>query len=401
MTHMTTWIFTGRDDLAPAAEILRRGGFCAVPTETVYGLCVNGLDAGAVAALYELKGRPEIKPLSLMVPGPAAMEQYALDVPPQAAALAEAFWPGPLTIVLKARELIPSITRAGGATVGLRCPDHPMTLALLAKAGIPLAGPSANPSGAPSPKTAAEVLAYFDGRIDALLDGGACGLGKESTIIDLTSVPFRILRQGALAEDAIDDALVGAMKVVGLTGGSGSGKTTVLRYLEERGALGLDCDEVYHELLRGCAPMLAEIRARFPAAFPGGEFDRKTLGRIVFADAAALRELNAITHRYVFEEVRRRLRAHARSGGKMAAVDAVELIAGGLGTLCTLTVGVVADPDRRAARIMAREGISYEYARSRIDAQKPDAYYEQNCDRVIRNDGSEAELRAVCRELFS
>ena len=179
---MKTQIFTRRDDPAPAAEILRAGGFCAVPTETVYGLCVNGLDPNAVAALYELKGRPEIKPLSLMVAGASDMEKYAVDIPPQAYTLARAFWPGPLTIVLKAKDIIPSIVRAGGETVGLRCPDHPMTLELLRRAGLPLAGPSANPSGLPSPKTAEEVLSYFDGRIDALLDGGPCGVGRESTI---------------------------------------------------------------------------------------------------------------------------------------------------------------------------------------------------------------------------
>ena len=397
---MKTRVFTEGEDLAPAAEILRNGGFCAVPTETVYGLCVNGLDEAAVASLYELKGRPEVKPLSLMVAGPEAMDRYALDVPAQAYTLAAKFWPGPLTIVLRARDIVPGVTRAGGATVGLRCPDHPMTLSLLRQAGIPLAGPSANPSGSPSPRTAAEVLGYFDGKIDALLDGGECGIGKESTILDLSAAPYRVLRQGALDETAIDDALVGGMKVIGLTGGSGSGKTTAMNYLIERGALGIDCDEVYHGLLRECAPMLAEINARFPAAFPGGIFDRKALGRIVFADGAALADLNAITHRYVREEVRRLLRAHARSGGTLAAVDAVELICGGLSELCTLTVGVVADRRKRAARIMAREGISEEYALSRIDAQKSDEYYEQHCDRVIRNDGDRDELRARCRELF-
>ena len=397
---MITRVFTDTDDLSPAAEILQKGGFCAVPTETVYGLCVNGLDSGAVGALYELKGRPEVKPLSLMVPGADAMELYAREIPPQAYTLASKFWPGPLTIVLQARESIPSITLAGGSTVGLRCPDHPMTLSLLEKAGIPLAGPSANPSGKPSPKTAAEVLGYFDGRIDALLDGGPCGIGKESTILDLTATPYRILRQGALSEEAIDDALVAGMNVIGLTGGSGSGKTTAMNYLVERGALGIDCDEVYHDLLCNCEPMLSEIKARFPAAFPGGSFERKALGRIVFADSAALKDLNAITHRYVYDAVERLLRRHARAGGTLAAVDAVELIGGNLDRLCTLTVGVVADRKVRAARIMAREGISEEYALSRIDAQKSDEYYEQHCDRVIRNDGDRDELKARCCELF-
>ncbi|MBR6114267.1 MAG: threonylcarbamoyl-AMP synthase [Oscillospiraceae bacterium] len=397
---MKTRVFTDKEDLAPAAEMLKGGGLVAVPTETVYGLCVNGLDERAVAALYEAKGRPEVKPLSLMIPGAGAMDRYALDIPPQAYTLSEKFWPGPLTIVLRTKEIIPPITLSGGQTVGLRCPDHPMTLALLEKAGIPLAGPSANPSGRPSPKTAAEVLGYFDGRIDAVLDGGPCGIGRESTIIDMSDVPYRTLRRGALPDSEIDEALLGAMRVIGLTGGSGSGKTTAMKYLVERGALGIDCDEVYHRLLRECRPMLDEIRDRFPDAFPGGVFDRKALGRIVFADGAALTDLNKLTHRYVREEVRRLLRGHARMGGTLAAVDAVELIDGGLGELCSFTVGVVADRKARAARIMAREGIGEEYALSRIDAQKSDEYYERHCDHVLHNDGTREELHALCRELF-
>ena len=397
---METRIVTDQSGLAEAADILKNGGLVAVPTETVYGLCADGLDEQAVAALYEVKGRPEIKPLSLMVAGAEDMERYARDIPLQAYVLAEKFWPGPLTVVLPARDVVPAITLAGGSTVGLRCPDHPLTLSLLRDCGIPLAGPSANPSSAPSPKTAAEVLAYFDGKIGAVVDGGACGLGRESTIIDMSAVPYRTLRQGALPDSEIDEALLGAMHVIGLTGGSGSGKTTAMNYLVSRGALGLDCDEVYHRLLLECEPMLAELRSRFPAAFPGGVFARKALGRIVFADPDALRELNAITHRYVREEVRRLLLSAARSGVRTAVIDAVELIEGGLGALCTLTVGVVADPEKRAARIMAREGIGREYAMSRIAAQKSDEYYERHCDHVLHNDGTREELHALCRELF-
>ena len=309
-------------------------------------------------------------------------------------------WPGPLTIVLPARESVPSITLAGGSTVGLRCPDHPLTMELLRQAAIPLAGPSANPSGKPSPKTAGEVLAYFDGRIGAVLDGGACGLGRESTIIDMSALPYRILRQGALPEDAIDDVLVDQMKIYGLTGGSGSGKTTVLLYLTQRGALGLDCDEIYHELLRSSAPMLSELEEAFPAAFSDHVLDRKALGRIVFNDEDALRCLNAITHRYVTREVRRRLREHARNGGSSAVIDAVALIESGLGQLCDLTIGVTANPETRVRRIMAREGISEEYARSRIAAQHSDDFYASNCGAVLHNDGNMEELEARCAQLF-
>ena len=146
------------DHIEDAAQIIRAGGLVAVPTETVYGLAGNGLNEIAVKEIYEVKGRPEIKALSLMVPDESAMERYCEDVPDTAHTLARRFWPGPLTIVLRAKGEIPSIVLAGGKTVGLRCPDHPLTLKLLRKCALPLAAPSANPSGAESPKTAGQVL---------------------------------------------------------------------------------------------------------------------------------------------------------------------------------------------------------------------------------------------------
>ena len=185
-------------EIAQAADAIRAGQLVAVPTETVYGLAGNGLDPAAVAQIYEIKGRPAVKPLSLMVHDASAMARYCADVPPAAYTLAEAFWPGPLTLVLEAKkDVVPSIVRAGKDTVGLRCPAHPLTLSLLERARLPLAGPSANPSGAPSPTTAQQVLAYFDGQIEGVIDGGECTLSRESTILDLTQKPFKILREGA------------------------------------------------------------------------------------------------------------------------------------------------------------------------------------------------------------
>lgn len=384
-----------------AAEAVRKGSLVAVPTETVYGLCVNGLDSRAVAELYEIKGRPEIKPLSLMIPSPDHMDKYAREVPGAARALANRFWPGPLTIILPARtDVVPSIVRADGDTIGLRCPDHPMTLSLLFQCGVPLAGPSANPSGKPSPLTAEEVLAYFDGQIPWVLDGGRCGLGRESTILDMSTLPYRILRQGALDRDAISHALTDNLRLIGVTGGTGSGKTTVLQYLTDRGALGLDCDEIYHRLLLENEPMLAELRERFPGAFTVNGLDRKRLGALVFSDPEALEGLNQITHRYVAQEVHRRLEEFAWAGGSVAVIDAIALLESGLGELCDLTVGVIADKDTRVKRIMIREGISEEYARSRVDAQKNDAFFIARCHRVLRNDGTQAELEEQCRKLF-
>lgn len=380
--------------------IMRVGGLVAVPTETVYGLAGNGLDEKAVAEIYEVKGRPEVKPLSLMVHDAASMERYCENVPPQAYTLAKKFWPGPLTIVMKAKPCVPEIVRAGGETVGLRCPDHPLTLELLEKSGVPFAAPSANPSGEPSPKNADSVLKYFDGKIDAVLDGGECGIGCESTLIDLSRTPYRILRQGALPADEIADALVDSMKIIGITGGTGCGKTTALNELERRGALLIDCDAVYHRMLETDRPMLDEIEKYFPGAVIDGKLDRKALGAVVFTDEEALRDLNIITHRHINLEIRRILREHAMNGGTLAAIDAIELFSSGLAKRCTATIGVIADREVRIDRIMRRDGISREYAMMRVNAQRPNEYFIQKCSHVLENNGSQEEFIEKCRKTF-
>ena len=335
-----------------------------------------------------------------MVHDASAMARYCADVPPAAYTLAEAFWPGPLTIVLRAQDCVPEIVRAGGQTVGLRCPDHPATLALIEAAQLPLAAPSANPSGAPSPKTADDVLAYFNGQIAAVIDGGPCGIGRESTLVDLSHTPYRILRSAAVPDDAVWDALVRKMHIVGITGGTGCGKTTALMELERQGALVIDCDAVYHELLASNTAMLAEINARFPGTIENGTLQRKRLGAVVFADAAALDDLNAITHRYVRAEVRARLRAWARQGGTVAAIDAIALIESGLAELCTVTIGVTAPREVRIERLIAREGVTRDYAEARIDAQKPNEWFAQHCSYVLDNGGTLANFQRRCHQLI-
>ena len=375
-----------------AAGIIRRGGLVAVPTETVYGLAGNGLNESAVREIYEVKGRPAIKPLSLMVPDESAMEQYCEDVPQQAHALAQSFWPGPLTIVLKAKKAIPAIVLAGGETVGLRCPDHPLTLSLLRQCGLPLAAPSANPSGEASPKTAEQVLSYFDGKIDAVIDGGPCGVGRESTLIDLSRAPYRILREGALPPETIADALVQNLTIIGITGPSGVGKTTALTELSSQGALVLDCDALYHTLLENDAELLSALEEAYPGTVRDGSLDRGALGKIVF--------VNKITHRFVTREVDKRLRDFAMEGGELAAIDAVELISAGIAERCDAVVGVLSEREKRIGRIMRRDGISREAAERRVDAQKPDRYYEENCTHILLNNADADRFSADCRALF-
>jgi L-threonylcarbamoyladenylate synthase len=192
--------------LARAAALLREGGLVAMPTETVYGLAARASDGAAVARVYEAKGRPSFNPLIVHVGGIAGAERIA-EVSGPARALMERFWPGPLTLVLPLREgagVAPLVT-AGLPTVALRAPAHPVARALLAEAG-PLAAPSANPSGRVSPTTAGHVLAGLGGRIAAVVDGGACPVGVESTILALSPGP-RLLRAGGLPAEAIEAAL--------------------------------------------------------------------------------------------------------------------------------------------------------------------------------------------------
>ena len=379
-------------EIETAAVLLREGSLVAVPTETVYGLAGNGLDEKVIESIYEVKGRPAVKPISLMVPGPEAIDQLCTEVPEAARQLAERFWPGPLTLVLKAKESVPEILRAGGATVGLRCPRQEQTLRLLRELEFPLAVPSANPSGAESPKDAEQVLRYFDGKIAAVIDGGPCALGLESTVLDLSRTPYRILRQGSLPAEEIMDALVSEMTIVGITGGSGCGKTTALRELEKHGALLLDCDAVYHELLEKSGDLIAELEAAFPGTTENGVLRRERLAEIVFRDEKKLKLLNEITHRHIMAEVTRRLRAWAMEGGTLAALDAIELISSGLAEICSFTMAITASDETRIARIMARDGISHEKAELRIRAQHPNAYFEENCDFTVPNDGDTDEF---------
>ncbi|QAY71572.1 L-threonylcarbamoyladenylate synthase [Xylanimonas protaetiae] len=218
---MTALLHASRpEDVAAAAAILRDGGIAALPTETVYGLAGNALDAGVVGAIYAAKGRPSDNPLIVHVASVDDLPRVVREVPATARALADAFWPGPLTMVLPRRDVVPDRVTAGLDTVAVRVPDHEAFRAVLRAAGVPLAAPSANRAGSPSPTTAQHVLHDLDGRIPAVLDGGPCTVGVESTVVDLTSTPPRLLRPGGvsleqlravLGEVDVDPAVAGEL----------------------------------------------------------------------------------------------------------------------------------------------------------------------------------------------
>lgn len=190
-----------------AADIIKKGGLVAIPTETVYGLGANGLDEQAVIKIFEAKGRPQDNPLILHVAEPTEMEKFCHDIPKSAYLLAEKFWPGPLTMVLPARDIVPRRTTAGLDTVAVRCPDNDTTRQIIRLSGVPIAAPSANISGKPSTTTAQHVLHDHNGKIDAIVDGGPCRVGVESTIVDLTDERPRLLRPGGITPEQLMEVL--------------------------------------------------------------------------------------------------------------------------------------------------------------------------------------------------
>ena len=520
-------------DIELAGKLLAEGNLVAIPTETVYGLAANALSADAAAAIYAAKGRPQDNPLIVHIADLQQIGPLAREIPEGVWKMAEAFWPGPLTMIVKKSDIVPDGVSGGLDTVGIRLPSHPVARAIIRAAGVPLAAPSANLSGKPSPTTARDTARDMDGRIAAILDGGASKVGVESTVVDMTGAYPQVLRPGAITEEMIaavmgqastDAAVTRSLEageqpkapgmkyrhyapkapvllfegapedsyaalaaeagqaydgilcfeeyypalkaehtcrvyslgyswdhrtharrlfallrkfdgtrakriltqcprayganaatvnrlrkaagfaaknctdktVIGITGPSGSGKSTVSAMLRENGALVLDADAVYHQLT--CEPWLQEkLEARFPGVVQNGVLDRKKLGAIVFADAQALQDLNAITHGAVREELQRRTQEYT---GNLVVLDVPLLFESGIDRDCTLTVGITAPEAVRLQRICARDGIDAAYAKSRLDAQPKDDFYAAHCDALVKNDGDEAAFRKKMERLL-
>ena len=196
-------LVVGMDEIRYAAEILRSGGLAAFPTETVYGLGADAANERAVANIFTVKGRPADHPLIVHLAAADEIERWARDIPDSAWALAERFWPGPLTLILKRAPGVLDAVTGGQDTIGLRVPDHPVALALLKAFGGGIAAPSANRFGRVSPTSAAHVIAEFGDAVDCVIDGGSCKVGLESTILDLSGECPRVLRPGAVMPDML------------------------------------------------------------------------------------------------------------------------------------------------------------------------------------------------------
>ena len=545
---MRTKRLTTETDLA--AELLRSGGLVALPTETVYGLGANGLDEAAVAKIFAAKGRPNDNPLILHIASAEELPLYCADIPELAYRLTDAFWPGALTLVLKRRPVVPDAVTAGLGTVAMRCPDHALTLAVIAAAGLPIAAPSANVSGRPSPTTAAHVLEDMNGKIDAIVDGGTCTIGVESTILDLTTTPPHLLRPGGVSVEEIE-ALIGpidtqtravgaaetpvapgmkyrhyaprapmtllvgdaaqtaayiaaeaqtadgilcfaefaprlaafshvigmgrighseeqariifdalrrfdalavphiyaqcpaetalglavvnrlkkaaktivtmpeplaerkneSMKIIGLTGGSGTGKTTALHAMTALGAYPIDCDALYHRLLAEDAALRQALVDRFGAtvAKPDGGIDRVALGAIVFGDEAARRDLGGVTGSFIKPAIYAEIAKARAAGAPAAVIDAIGLIEGGYTALADRNIAITAPLEVRHARIMQRDAfLTEETAWARLRSQKSDDFFREMCDYVLENSGTEesrpafeAQVQALYRDILS
>ena len=208
---MKTQYFTVQDPRDPAlaavGDILRRGGLAAIPTETVYGLAANALNDDAVRGIFRAKGRPADNPLIVHISAFSQWEPLVQSIPEQAKQLADAFWPGPLTIILPKSARISSVVSGGLPTVAVRMPSHPVARAIIDNAGVPLAAPSANTSGKPSPTTAQHVRDDMDGKIDCIVDAGPCSVGVESTVLSLAGETPRLLRPGGVTPEMLERVL--------------------------------------------------------------------------------------------------------------------------------------------------------------------------------------------------
>lgn len=501
-----------------AARLLNAGELVAIPTETVYGLAADAMNAEAVSSIFVAKGRPSDNPLIVHIADERDWEPLVTHIPDNARWLSNAYWPGPLTIILPASDKVPKVVTGGLNTVAVRFPSHPIAQAVILRSGCPLAAPSANRSGSPSPTNAARVAEDMDGRIAAILDGGDCNVGVESTVIDLCHTPPRLLRPGGITPEMLEEILgpieidpavthalengavaaspgmkykhyapkaeitivkgspaaysafvnrhqddgVGALcfdedlpllsvpavtygrrsdaltqarqlfdalrqldemgirtvyaacpdpsgiglavynrllraaafrvecaiHVVGLTGPTGSGKTTVADTWREQGAYVIDTDTLARCITEPQSPCLAELTETFSPAIlnKDGSLNRAELARRAFASPENTRRLNAITHPAIVALTRQKIEFAAEQGYSVAVVDAPLLYEASADALCDTVVAVIAPPDIRQRRIMVRDNLTAEQAAQRMAAQKPDDFYCR--DGVTVLDGS-------------
>ncbi len=501
---------------------LQLGHVVAIPTETVYGLAANALNPDAVAAIFAAKGRPMDNPLIVHIADIKDWAPLVTHIPEKAMKLAEAYWPGPLTMILPASDLVPKEVTGGLSTVAVRFPAHLIAQAVILRSGLPLAAPSANLSGSPSPTNAARVMEDMNGRIAAVLDGGPCDFGVESTVLDLSRTPPRLLRPGGITPEMIEEVIgpieidpavthalqegavaaspgmkykhyapkaeihivkgtpaayaefvnsqkapgvfalcfeedsvaipsitygkrddplsqaqqlfdalrqldeqgaktvyaacpsqdgvglavynrllraagfrvINTIKVVGLTGPTGAGKSTVADTWRLMGVPVIDTDQLARKAVEPNSPCLQELVNTFSQEIlnEDGTLNRAKLAETAFSSPENHTKLNAITHPAILTLTRQLLEQAADEGHPVAVVDAPLLFEAGFDTICHHIVAVTAPAEKRLTRIMARDNLSEEAAKARMKAQQPDVFYCRDGVSVIQNDGDRPSL---------
>lgn len=490
-----------------------------MPTETVYGLAADALNVSAVKKIFEAKGRPSDNPLIVHIAEFEELFGLVTEIPEKAKLLADKFWPGPLTLIFKRKDTVPPDVAPKLNTVAVRMPSHPVARQLIKAVGSPLAAPSANLSGSPSPTCTKHVMDDMDGRIPAVLDGGECAVGLESTVLFIAEGIPRLLRPGGITVEQIEavignieidpsvvsdiytekaaspgmkykhyspkakvtvvdadietfseyvnqfeginnlfalcfdeeegiikiphltvgssrsnedygKALFSALRslddmgaerifahcpqkngfglavynrliraaafnivapkpycVMGLTGTTGSGKSVLSKYLENRGAFIIDCDLIAHDILER-QDVIESIVSSFGEVTVDGKICRKKLAEIAFSSTENTNMLNSITHPVITEKIMEILRSRQHLTKGLTVIDAPLLFEAGLEKVCDFTLAVTADRETRLSRIMARDGIDRDAAISRINAQKVDSDYAKKATYNVKNDGT-------------
>ncbi len=506
---METKIFTTKDDyLSAVCNLLKNGEVVALPTETVYGLAADALNENAVKKIFEAKNRPCDNPLIVHISNKEDINKLVTKVPIAAQKCIDAFWPGPFTVILNKKDIVPSVTSGGLNTVAIRMPSNKIITEIIAKSGLFLAAPSANLSGKPSPTKPEHVIEDMQGKISAILNGGECTVGLESTVVSFVGENPVLLRPGFITaeqikeicpnliidsgvtqsvekskvlspgmkykhyapkcnltlinassdmfcnfantlnipavcftqdtekltvpyislgnepnknlfsslrsldekgyknavihapnKDGIGLALYNRMVrscgfkeislpfIMGLTGPSGVGKSTLSTKAKELGFYVIDCDSVAHDVV---PTLKKELIESFGAdIFEGEVLNRKKLAQIAFKTKENTEKLNAITLNPIIDKIKEMI---ASSISPLVLLDGATIIESGINKECGLVISLLADEEVRISRFKARDNLSEEEARLRAKAKKPNEFYEQNSDIILTNNGSVDKL---------
>lgn len=532
-TYQTQILSPNEETIAIAKEEILSGGIVGMPTETVYGLAANAFSSSALLKIFEAKGRPQDNPLIVHISGYEMLEQVTSCFSETARKLAEAFWPGPLTMILPKSDCLPCEVTAGLDTVGIRMPSHPVALDFIRACGVPIAAPSANLSGKPSPTKAEHVLKDLNGKIRWILEGGECQVGLESTVVRVEDDKVDLLRPGGITvenllevvsevhvndgvfaqlkegekaaspgmkykhyspdanvilvrgrlnsfcryvQEHMDDATgvlvfdgeekhfnipcitYGARKdsaaqgnrlfdalreldekglktvyvrepdqegvglavynrllrscgfqvitaprqkpfIVGLTGQTGSGKSTVCRLLQEQNMKHIDCDVISRKVSE-----IASVKEQMMTLFGKAVFDeegnlnRKALAKLVFTDPSEMKKLDSVMYPVITKQILHEINRYSEEGYEIVLLDAPTLFESGADRFCDYILSVIAPEKERKQRIMKRDSLTEQEAENRMKAQKQDSFYKERSDALICNSGEISDLEKQVSE---